>query len=290
MLNDVDNNQNSSTHQNNIGNGGTDDTTNTNTTFDGKPASDFRCIYPRHRNEAPQIILKFLRAQHVSQRHNGFVGKHRRNRKVSSQRDDEFFITLNACECIGLRTKRVLSNISDVGEWSIHTESLSVKRRGADINDDVVHTALQCLQNIVSDGEKTDSDDALANAVLLDLQTSVIVNACSKAAPLMCHPIQSIRNAAIDFFASAAKKLGPVDTFALLAPIVEPFQRKTVTTLPSSSSSSSPPLSSTDNDREDSAVVGGVFGCIQDPQFTSCFERPTLDRVVRPSSCFFITE
>ena len=58
-----------------------------------------------------------------------------------------------------------------------------------DINDDVVHTALQCLQNIVSDGEKTDSDDALANAVLLDLQTSVIVNACSKAAPLMCHPI-----------------------------------------------------------------------------------------------------
>jgi hypothetical protein len=48
----------------------------------------------------------------------------------------------------------------------------------------------------------------------------------------MCHPIQSIRDAAIDFFASAAKKLGPVDTFAFLAPIVEPFQRKTVAPLP----------------------------------------------------------
>ena len=82
--------------------------------------------------------------------------------------------------------------------WSVEHPSRNgfvvpcAERCLTDINDDVVHTALQCLQNIVSDGEKTDSDDALANAVLLDLQTSVIVNACSKAAPLMCHPIQSI--------------------------------------------------------------------------------------------------
>ena len=278
--NDVDNNQNSSTYQNNIGNGGDfDDTTNTNTTFDGKkPASDsFDASIRAHRNEARQIILEIFASVNTHPNATmalleniGEIAKFFGRKETTSFLLPLLVTCLNASDW---RTKRAfLSNISDVAMecGASVTESFVVpcaERCLTDINDDVVHTALQCLQNIVSDGEKTDSDDALANAVLLDLQTSVIVNACSKAAPLMCHPIQSIRNAAIDFFASAAKKLGPVDTFALLAPIVEPFQRKTVTTLPSSSSSSSPPLSSTDNDREDSALLWvACSDAFQDPQ------------------------
>ena len=133
------------------------------------------------------------------------------------------------------RTKRAfLSNISDVAMecGASVTESFVIpcaERCLTDINDGVVQAALQCLHNIVSaddeSDENTDSDDVIASAVSLDLQTSVIVNACSKSAPLMSSdPIYT--RPAIDFFASAAKKLGPVDTFAFLAPIVEPFSKK----------------------------------------------------------------
>ena len=166
--------------QNNIGNGGDfDDTTNTNTTFDGKkPASDsFDASIRAHRNEARQIILEIFASVNTHPNATmAFVGKYRRNRKVFwSQRDDEFFITL----LVTVAEMHRIENEARVliehfrcchGVWSIRlTESFRRARKAerclTDINDDVVHTALQCLQNIVSDGEKTDSDDALANAV-----------------------------------------------------------------------------------------------------------------------------
>ena len=268
---DVDNNQNNSMNPNNTANGGDfGESANTNTTFGGKKTSasdSFDISIQAHRNEARQIILEIFASLNTHPNatvalleNMGGIAKFFGRKETTSFLLPLLVTCLNASDW---RTKRAfLSNISDVAMecGASVTESFVIpcaERCLTDINDDVVQAALQCLHNIVSaddeSDENTDSDDVIASAVSLDLQTSVIVNACSKSAPLMCHPIQSIRDAAIGFFASAAKKLGPVDTFAFLAPIVEPFQRKTLAPLPSSS----PSLSSSNehNKSKDSVLL-----------------------------------
>ena len=120
--NDVDNNQNSSTHQNNIGNGGDfDDTTNTNTTFDGKtPASDsFDASIRAHRNEARQIILEIFASVNTHPNATmalldniGEIAKFFGRKETTSFLLPLLVTCLNASDW---RTKRAfLSNISDV--------------------------------------------------------------------------------------------------------------------------------------------------------------------------------
>jgi len=240
---DVDNNENNSINQNIIANGGDfDESANANISLGGKktPLSDsFDTSIQAHRNEARQIILEIFSSLNTHPNATlalleniGEIAKFFGRKETTSFLLPLLVTCLNASDW---RTKRAfLSNISDVAMecGASVTESFVVpcaERCLTDINDDVVHSALKCLHNIVSDDvehdENMDAEAPITRTLSLDLQTSVIVSACSKAAPLMCHPIQSIRDAAIDFFASAAKKLGPVDSFALLAPIVEPFQR-----------------------------------------------------------------
>ena len=264
---DVDNNENNSINQNIIANGGDfDESANANISLGGKktPLSDsFDTSIQAHRNEARQIILEIFSSLNTHPNATlalleniGEIAKFFGRKETTSFLLPLLVTCLNASDW---RTKRAfVSNISDVAMecGASVTESFVVpcaERCLTDINDDVVHSALKCLHNIVSDDvehdENMDAEAPITRTLSLDLQTSVIVSACSKAAPLMCHPIQSIRDAAIDFFASAAKKLGPVDSFALLAPIVEPFQRGAM-----ASFSSPPLLSSTEHNKSSDSL------------------------------------
>ena len=192
--------------------------------------NSFDAFIQAHRKETRQIILEifanvntFPNASIALLENIGEIAKFFGRRETTSFLLPLLVTCMNASEW---RTRYAfLSNITSVAIecGASVTESFVVpcaERCLTDITDDVVNAALKCLLNLVQT-ELTGNDQN--PSISLDLRTSIIVGACSKAAPLMCHPIQSIRDSAIHFFASSAKKLGSVDAFALLAPIAEPF-------------------------------------------------------------------
>lgn len=58
------------------------------------------------------------------------------------------------------------------------------------------------------------------------LRKRVLLEAIERASPLLCHPSQWVRRAAIFFVAASSANLEPTDSYAFLSPILIPFLRR----------------------------------------------------------------
>ena len=90
-----------------------------------------------------------------------------------------------------------------------------------DVQDSVIANALRCMSTLVS---PMDSD--LERSKMIQVGKQATINVAKTASHLLCHPSAVVRNAAQEFFSTAAKSLGPVDAFTFLVPIVKPFLDK----------------------------------------------------------------
>ncbi|XP_024383874.1 serine/threonine-protein kinase VPS15 isoform X3 [Physcomitrium patens] len=80
-----------------------------------------------------------------------------------------------------------------------------------DVEETVIVNALECLA-------------ALCTHRLL--RKRVLLEAIERASPLLCHPSQWVRRAAISFVAASSANLEPTDSYAFLSPILLPFLRR----------------------------------------------------------------
>lgn len=85
-----------------------------------------------------------------------------------------------------------------------------------DSHDAVIAHALRCMSSLASPKVSDRS-----KMILIGKYT--VLRIAKSAAPLLCHPSAAVRNAALQFFSTASKSIGPVDAFASLVPIVKPF-------------------------------------------------------------------
>ena len=88
-----------------------------------------------------------------------------------------------------------------------------------DVQDAVVSCALRCMTTLIA----PDVREKPQRAEVASLGKHAIVSIAKSAAPLMCHPSTTVRNAAFEFFATAARCMGVVDAFTSLSPVVAPF-------------------------------------------------------------------
>ncbi|XP_024396466.1 serine/threonine-protein kinase VPS15 isoform X3 [Physcomitrium patens] len=99
-----------------------------------------------------------------------------------------------------------------VGQMSLEAYLLPyVEQALNDVEETVIVNALECLA-------------ALCTHRLL--RKRVLLEAIERASPLLCHPSQWVRRAAISFVAATSANLEPTDSYAFLSPILLPFLRR----------------------------------------------------------------
>lgn len=99
-----------------------------------------------------------------------------------------------------------------VGQMSLEAYLLPyVEQALNDVEETVIVNATECLA-------------ALCTHRLL--RKRVLLEAVERASPLLCHPSQWVRRAAITFVAATSANLEPADSYAFLSPILEPFLRR----------------------------------------------------------------
>lgn len=99
-----------------------------------------------------------------------------------------------------------------VGQMSLEAYLLPyVEQALNDVEETVIVNATECLA-------------ALCTHRLL--RKRVLLEAVERASPLLCHPSQWVRRAAITFVAATSANLEPTDSYAFLSPILLPFLRR----------------------------------------------------------------
>ena len=91
-----------------------------------------------------------------------------------------------------------------------------------DVHDAVVAWALRCMTTLIAPVDAR-AGERQQRTEVASLGKHAIVSIAKSAGPLMCHPSTMVRNAALEYFATAARQLGVVDAFTSLAPIVAQF-------------------------------------------------------------------
>jgi len=113
------------------------------------------------------------------------------------------------------------NHISEVGEFLGRSSCELVlvpciDRCLVDSHDAVIAHALRCMSKLVS-------PKASDRSKMILVGKHTVLRIANSAAPLLCHPSAAARNAALQFFSTASKSIGPVDAFTSLVPIVKPF-------------------------------------------------------------------
>lgn len=99
-----------------------------------------------------------------------------------------------------------------VGQMSLEAYLLPyVEQALNDVEETVIVNAMECLA-------------ALCTHRLL--RKRVLLEAVERASPLLCHPSQWVRRAAITFVAATGANLDSADSYAFLSPILVPFLRR----------------------------------------------------------------
>ncbi|KAM7259635.1 hypothetical protein ACFE04_015376 [Oxalis oulophora] len=99
-----------------------------------------------------------------------------------------------------------------VGEKSVEKYLLPyIEQALSDVTEAVIVNGLDCLSILCKNG-------FLRKRILLQLIEHVF--------PLLCYPSQCVRKSTVTFISASSEKLGAVDSYVFLAPIVRPFFRR----------------------------------------------------------------
>ncbi|CAM6046085.1 unnamed protein product [Sphagnum compactum] len=89
---------------------------------------------------------------------------------------------------------------------------------------------LPCIEQALNDVEETVIVNAMECLAALCthrlLRKRVLLEAVKRASPLLCHPSEWVRRAAITLVAATSANLEPADSYAFLSPILRPFLRR----------------------------------------------------------------
>jgi phosphoinositide-3-kinase regulatory subunit 4 len=108
--------------------------------------------------------------------------------------------------------KRIVHVCLFVGQMSLETYLLPcIEQALNDVEETVIVNAMECLA-------------ALCTHRLL--RKRVLLEAVERASPLLCHPSEWVRRAAIILVAATSANLEPADSYAFLMPILGPFLRR----------------------------------------------------------------
>ena len=99
-----------------------------------------------------------------------------------------------------------------VGQMSLEAYLLPyVEQALNDVEETVIINAIECLTALCTHRV---------------LRKRVLLEAVERACPLLCHPSQWVRGAAIAFVAATSANLEPTDSYSFLSPILSPFLRR----------------------------------------------------------------